>query len=142
LELGRNPSEQEVVEKLGWGKRMLSILDLGRVAVSLDQPWDEDGSELGEIIVGRAGELEEIAKKVDQGIVLALALEKLSSRDREILSLRYGFEDEPSRTLEEAGQILGLSRERIRQIEARALKKLRGHLELSEGSAWRILRHK
>ena len=137
LTLGREPTDREIATELGFSEEQMASLNrVARAPVSLDAPVGQDGTTaVGDLIPDdEAGEpLEEIA---DQLLIehLAAAMDQLAPREQEVLRLRYGLGTETPLTLEEIGQRFGRTRERIRQIEAMALRKLRrphmaGHLK-------------
>ena len=126
--LGRNPTLNEIAENLNWDVRKVEyILNLNTDTVSLDTPIGEDGdSFLGDFISDELSEnpetaVEETALQHD----LHHALESLTDRERKVIELRFGLADGKERTLEEVGSVFNVTRERIRQIEAKALRKLR-----------------
>ena len=108
-------------------ERVKEILKISQEPVSLETPiGEEEDSHLGDFIEDRntvapaeAASYQLLKEQVDD------VLETLSSRESEVLSLRFGLEDGRQRTLEEVGRTFGVTRERIRQIEAKALRKLR-----------------
>lgn len=124
---GREPTAEEIAAAaqadLGDTRKILSI---GRFPISLDRPvGNSEDSHFGELLPDNAAEsptsnamLEMLKSRIVE------VLEKLSYREREILRLRYGLGDGYSYTLEEVGQIFKVTRERIRQIEAKAIRKL------------------
>lgn len=124
----RTPTTEEIADEMGLDPRRVEwLMELARRPVSLEKPVgeDEDG-ELGELLVDRdAEEPSEAAYRSLLKKQLEEALETLSPREAQVLRLRYGFVDGRSYTLEEVGQKLNVTRERIRQIEAKALRKLR-----------------
>ena len=127
-ELGREPTSEEVAERLGVPvARVREVLKISRDPVSLDTPiGEEDDSHLGDFI-----EDETALSPADSAAFsmlkeeLATALESLTERERQVVRLRFGLEDGRARTLEEVGKEFNVTRERIRQIEAKALRKLR-----------------
>ena len=127
-ELGREPTPDEVAEKLGVpASRVREVLKISRDPVSLDTPiGEEDDSHLGDFI-----EDDSALSPADSATFsmlreeLANALESLTDRERQVVKLRFGLEDGRARTLEEVGKEFSVTRERIRQIEAKALRKLR-----------------
>jgi len=128
LSLGRNPTVNEIAQALDWDERKIEyILNLNTDTVSLDTPIGEDGdSFLGDFISDELSEnpetaVEESALRND----LHRALESLTDRERTVIELRFGLADGKERTLEEVGSAFNVTRERIRQIEAKALRKLR-----------------
>jgi RNA polymerase primary sigma factor len=131
--LGREPTSEEVAEALSTedatitAARVEEIRSFGRQTISLETPiGDEDGSELGHLIEDRdAIAPDEAVADTMVREQLAKVLESLDGREQRVLKLRFGLEDGHPRTLEEIGREIGLTRERIRQIEAGALRKLR-----------------
>ncbi|MBR1901166.1 MAG: RNA polymerase sigma factor RpoD [Lachnospiraceae bacterium] len=127
-ELGREPTPEEVAEKLGVpASRVREVLKISRDPVSLDTPiGEEDDSHLGDFI-----EDDTALSPADSATFsmlkeeLSNALESLTERERQVVKLRFGLEDGRARTLEEVGKAFDVTRERIRQIEAKALRKLR-----------------
>jgi RNA polymerase primary sigma factor len=126
--LGRQPTEKELASEMGLpSKKMESLLKMvSGGAVSLDTPVGEDGCQIGDFIADQSVLLpEEEATTSLLGEELNRTLESLTPRERRIIELRFGLGNEHSRTLAEVGVELGLSKERIRQIEREALAKLR-----------------
>ncbi|APR81609.1 RNA polymerase sigma factor RpoD [Minicystis rosea] len=126
-QLGRDPSHEEVAERSGVPiERVRVIAELALEPLSLDAPVGEDGdTSFGELVAGNEPMADEtLAKRrlVEQTHEL---LEGLTPREREVLVRRYGLHDREDETLEEIGRSCSLTRERIRQIEAQALEKLR-----------------
>ena len=127
-ELGREPSAEEVAERLNVPvARVREVLKISRDPVSLDTPiGEEDDSHLGDFI-----EDDSALSPADSAAFsmlkkeLGAALESLTERERQVVRLRFGLEDGRARTLEEVGKEFNVTRERIRQIEAKALRKLR-----------------
>lgn len=127
-ELGREPTPEEVAERLNVSvSRIREVLKISRDPVSLDTPiGEEDDSHLGDFI-----EDDSALSPADSAAFsmlraeLATALESLTDRERQVVKLRFGLEDGRARTLEEVGKEFNVTRERIRQIEAKALRKLR-----------------
>ena len=127
-QLGREPTREEVAAEMDLPvDRISEITGIQRDPLSLEAPvGEEEDSYLGDFVPD-----EEMGTPVDvaSNSVLREQLEKvlhtLTEREREVLKLRFGLEDGYSRTLEEVGHIFEVTRERIRQIEAKALKKLR-----------------
>ncbi len=127
-ELGRDPTIEEVAARVEMQPEwVLHMLEIARGPVSLSAPVGSDGTtELGELIEDRsAPDPHETAVAASLGPLVDEALTVLRDRERIVLRLRFGLTDGRSRTLEEIGQELGLTRERIRQIEKKALGKLR-----------------
>ncbi len=127
-ELGREPTPEEVAERLNVPvSRVREVLKISRDPVSLDTPiGEEDDSHLGDFI-----EDDTALSPADSAAFsvlkeeLAQALDSLTPREKEVVRLRFGLEDGRARTLEEVGKEFNVTRERIRQIEAKALRKLR-----------------
>ena len=125
--LGREPTIEEIAEVSGVEPEDVeSIKRSARVPVSLEQPvGDEQESELGQLIADEQAESPyERAAEILANQALRDALENLSYRERRVLELRYGLGGQRPRTLDEVGQTFNVTRERIRQIENHALKKL------------------
>jgi RNA polymerase primary sigma factor len=132
--LGRQPTEEEIAEGMSVGQEMLvtpdkvrEMIKIRREPVSLETPiGEEEDARLGDFIEDRdaiapleaaAGQL--LREQIDT------VLDSLTGRERHVLELRFGLSDGRARTLEEVGRELGVTRERIRQIEALALRKMR-----------------
>ena len=126
--LGRQPTEKELASEMGLpsGKvESLAKLSSGG-SVSFETPVGEEGRQLGDFIADRAIlQPEEEATASLLRHELSRTLESLAPRERRVIELRFGLDDERSRTLKEVGAELGLTKERIRQIENEALAKLR-----------------
>ncbi len=126
--LGHDPSAEEIAEEIGMPvEKVREIMKIAQEPVSLETPiGEEEDSHLGDFIPAEGGsdpaDLANAALMRDQ---LKKVLETLTPREKRVLELRYGLEDGRSRTLEEVGQEFNVTRERIRQIEAKALRKLR-----------------
>ncbi len=127
-ELGREPTPEEVAERLNVPvSRVREVLKISRDPVSLDTPiGEEDDSHLGDFI-----EDDTALSPADSAAFSMLreeldkALDSLTDRERQVIELRFGLKDGRARTLEEVGKEFNVTRERIRQIEAKALRKLR-----------------
>jgi RNA polymerase primary sigma factor len=140
-ELGREPSPKEIASELGIpAARVRELLKISQEPVSLETPLGEEHeAQLGDFITDEqattpAEALDALLQKEELRGVLAT----LGSRERQIMELRFGLADDHPRTLEEVGQKFGITRERVRQIEAKTLAKLtsyrdtehlRGYLE-------------
>ncbi len=126
-ETGREPTVSELSESTGLSvEKIREIEKLMTDIVSLDLQIGEDGdTPLGDLIESGAPTPEEEVMEASLRGSLDIAMECLSEREREVLRLRFGFDGEEPMTLEEVGAMYGLTRERIRQIEGRALQKLR-----------------
>jgi RNA polymerase primary sigma factor len=126
--LGREPTDAEVAEKLGWTtQRVKSVKSVAREPISLETPiGEEDDSLLGDFIEDK--EIENPASQTAFKLLqeqLEDVLYTLPPREQEVLKMRFGLEDGYSLTLEEVGLYFNVTRERIRQIEAKALRRLR-----------------
>ena len=128
LELNREPSEEELAEKMGTSvEKIREIYKISQEPVSLETPiGEEDDSHLGDFVPDeRNMSPEEYATNEMLKDEISEVLLTLTEREEKVIRLRFGLEDGKSRTLEEVGQMFGVTRERIRQIEAKALRKLR-----------------
>ncbi len=127
-ELNREPTDEEIAKKLGISlEKVREVYKISQDPVSLETPiGEEDDSHLGDFIKDERTmspeEFTEIGmlKEELSGVLLTL-----TEREEKVLRLRFGLDDGQCRTLEEVGQIFNVTRERIRQIEAKALRKLR-----------------
>jgi len=127
-ELGREPTPEEVAKVLGIEPdKALEIIKISQEPASLETPvGDEDDSRLGDFIHDAAAPTlfdsasRELLKEQVEGVLLTL-----SDRERRVLEERFGLKDGKPKTLEEVGRMFAVTRERIRQIEAKALRKLR-----------------
>lgn len=125
---GRKPTEEEIAESMEITvSKLREIVKVAQEPVSLETPiGKEEDSKLGDFIEDK--EAETPASSVTQELLREDIIEVmagLSPRERDVLRLRFGLDDGRTRTLEEVGQLFGVTRERIRQIEAKALRKLR-----------------
>ena len=128
LELNREPSEEELAEKMGISvEKVREVMKISQDPVSLDTPiGEEDDSHLGDFIKDeRSMSPEEYATNEILKEEIRNVLMTLQEREQEVLELRFGLIDGTSHTLEEVGKKFNVTRERIRQIEAKALRKLR-----------------
>ena len=127
-DLNREPTDEEIAKKLGISvEKVREVYKISQDPVSLETPIsEEDDSHLGDFIRDeRTVSPEEYATEELLKEELAGVLLTLTDREEKVLRLRFGLDDGQCRTLEEVGQIFGVTRERIRQIEAKALRKLR-----------------
>jgi len=132
--LGREPTDEEIAEQLGWPvTRVKSVKNVAREPISLETPIGEDeDSLLGDFIEDK--EVENPSVQTDYKLLqeqIRSVLSTLPPREQEVLRMRFGLDDGYSLTLEEVGLYFNVTRERIRQIEAKALKKLR-HFKRSQ----------
>ncbi len=126
--LGREPNDEEVAERLGWSvARVKSVKNVAREPISLETPiGEEEDSLLGDFIEDK--DVENPAHQTAFALLqeqLQGVLSTLPPREQEVLKMRFGLEDGYSLTLEEVGLYFNVTRERIRQIEAKALRRLR-----------------
>lgn len=127
-DLGREPTPEEIAEDMDLTpEKVREILKIAQEPVSLETPiGEEDDSHLGDFI-----EDQEATSPADHAAYELLkeqledVLDTLTDREENVLRLRFGLDDGRTRTLEEVGKVFGVTRERIRQIEAKALRKLR-----------------
>lgn len=125
--LGKEPSTHEVLEAGGKEARQAQrLLRFKKTTVSLDRPFDSDGDSALSSVIEDAQAPSPVLGAARSMLreQLRLSLAQLSSRERDILTRRYGLESECPQTLEEVGKLFCLTRERIRQIEVKALRKL------------------
>ncbi len=126
--LGREPSIDEIAEAMETTPDKISVLlEISRRPISLEAPTDEDEeTEIGDFVEDTRGLSP--AEATDREMLrqhLTEALNRLPEREAHILRLRYGLEDGEMHTLEEVGKAIGVTRERVRQLEAQALNRLR-----------------
>jgi len=127
-ELGREPTTEELAERSDMTiEKVRRTRKIAQTPVSFETPIGEEGdSHLGDFIEDKAlVSPSEAAMNLSLKEKMASVLRKLSPREERIIRMRFGFEDGTPRTLEEVGQAFAVTRERIRQIEAKALRKLR-----------------
>ncbi|MBQ6354642.1 MAG: RNA polymerase sigma factor RpoD [Lachnospiraceae bacterium] len=127
-ELGREPTEEEIAEEMGLSvERVREILKIPQEPVSLETPiGEEEDSHLGDFIQDENVPVPaEAAARMLLKEQLDEVLDTLTEREQKVLRLRFGMNDGRARTLEEVGKEFDVTRERIRQIEAKALRKLR-----------------
>ena len=134
--LGREPAEEEVAERLGWTAREVgAVTGMPLDVLSLDRPVRaEDGSaELGEFLEDeQASEVAEEMIQQMENTRLKESIGEMSARERHVLVRRYGLDGRAPATLAELGDELGVTRERVRQLQRKAERGLRGRLVMSE----------
>jgi len=126
--LGRKPTEEEIAKKARMSvDKVREIVKVSQVPLSLEMPvGDEDSSRLGDFV--EDGGVEAPDEVVLHGLLredLEDVMKSLTDREKTVLKLRFGLDDGHPRTLEEVGRVYNVTRERIRQIEAKALRKLK-----------------
>ena len=127
-ELGREPTSEELAQRMDMSvEKVRQAHKIAQTPISFETPiGEEEDAHLGDFIEDKA-----VVSPSDAAISLSLKetmasmLKKLNAREERIIRMRFGFEDGNPRTLEEVGQVFAVTRERIRQIEAKALRKLR-----------------
>lgn len=127
-ELGREPTSEELAQCMDMTiEKVRRVRKIAQTPISFDTPiGDEGDSRLGDFIEDKAVvSPSEAAMSRSLKETMASMLKKLNPREERIIRMRFGFEDGNQHTLEEVGQIFAVTRERIRQIEAKALRKLR-----------------
>ncbi|HIK32760.1 MAG TPA: RNA polymerase sigma factor RpoD [Oscillatoriales cyanobacterium M59_W2019_021] len=126
-EMGRKPTEEEIATRMEMTiEKLRFIAKSAQLPISLETPiGKEEDSRLGDFIESDGETPEDRVSKNLLREDLESVLDTLSPRERDVLRLRYGLDDGRMKTLEEIGQIFNVTRERIRQIEAKALRKLR-----------------
>ena len=136
-ELGREPTDEEIAEEMGViPERVREIIKVAQNPISLETPiGEEEDSLLGDFVEDK----EAIAPSDATSLTMlrydvGAVLDTLTPRERRVLQLRFGLIDGHQRTLEEVGKRIGVTRERVRQVEVNALRKLR-HPSRSRGAA-------
>jgi len=126
--LGREPTDDQIAERLGWPThRVKQVKNVAREPVSLESPvGEEEDSLLGDFLEDKVVEnpSNQTQFKMLQDEIIRI-LNTLPAREQEVLKMRFGLDDGYSLTLEEVGLYFNVTRERIRQIEAKALRRLR-----------------
>ncbi len=127
-ELGRDPTSDEIAKAMETTPdKINALIEIARRPISLETPTDEDEeSEIGDFVEDtRSPAPAEATEREMLGEYLQTALDRLPEREARILQLRYGLLDGEAHTLEEVGKTMGVTRERVRQLEAQALNRLR-----------------
>ena len=145
-ELGRDPTAEEISDKLEGSLSAARIREIQRInqePVSLETPiGEEDDSHLGDFLEDK--EVESPSEYTTKSLLkdeLYDVMKELTDREARVLELRYGLLDNHPRTLEEVGKEFGVTRERIRQIEAKAIKKLRSRKRVSRLGDYREIKN-
>ena len=127
-ELGRDPTSQEIADRMGLSEqRVCEIQKIAQDPISLENPvGEEEDSKIGDFVEDDTikSPMETASQTILKEQLLA-AIDTLTPREQKVIRLRYGLDDSHPRTLEEVGKEFEVTRERIRQIEAKALRKLR-----------------
>jgi RNA polymerase primary sigma factor len=125
-QLGREPTLEEIAEEASLAiEQAKEVKAAAHASTSLDQPvGDQDDAVFGDFVAGEGPTPDEQVEVLLRSQALARALAALSDRERRVLILRYGLDNSDPKTLEEIGRRLDLTRERVRQIEGQALKRL------------------
>jgi RNA polymerase primary sigma factor len=134
-ELGRDPQPEEIAERMDYPvEKVKKVLKIAKEPISLETPiGDEEDSSLGDFIEDKKASApadEAVNSKLAEQI--SLVLSELTPREEQVLRKRFGIDEKSDHTLEEVGKLFNVTRERIRQIEAKALRKLR-HPVRSQG---------
>jgi RNA polymerase primary sigma factor len=131
-EHGRSPTDEELAHASGLSLRQLRALgDAAKVVASLDEPVGLEGdTSLGELLPGDTGELDETVHVSLREENLRTIIDQLPERERLVISLRYGLDSGSPITLSEIGRRLNVTRERVRQIERDALRRLAAAREI------------
>ena len=127
-ELGHDPTIKELAEEMKMSEeKITSIMQIAREPASLETPiGEEDDSNLGDFVADKDGVTpESYVESVMLREQINQVLGDLKERERKVIILRFGLDDNEPKTLEEVGQVFNVTRERIRQIEAKAIRKLR-----------------
>jgi RNA polymerase primary sigma factor len=129
-DIGREPTPEEIAHEMGTtAQKVREILKISQEPVSLETPiGEEEDSQLGDFIEDEDATMPvEAVSEIMQKEELNMVLGTLTHRERKVIELRFGLKGEHPRTLEEVGQKFGVTRERIRQIEAKTLAKLKAY---------------
>jgi RNA polymerase primary sigma factor len=131
--LGRDPTDDEIAERLGISERHVrQARQASRTVTSLDRPVGEDGeTAFGELMPSDRPSPDEEVEVARRAAVLRRAIRALPPREREVLVLRFGIDGGDPAPLREIGRRLGITQERVRQIESRALSRLAAEHEIA-----------
>ena len=137
IELGRNPTPQEISEQLDdmyTPKQIMKIQKMAQDPVSLESPVGEEETVLGDFIEDKdsLSPTEYTENRTKKEKLFEIMKKCLTEREQRVLILLYGVDDNKSRTLEEVGKIFNVSRERIRQIQTKALKKIKNYTRINK----------
>lgn len=126
-ELGREPEPEEIAKEMNMTtEKVIDIMKVAEKPISLETPIGEEDSQLGDFVeddIVSTPDAQATHTMLKESLIEVL--ETLTPREQEVLILRFGLNNDKPKTLEEVGQVFDLTRERIRQIEAKALRKLR-----------------
>ena len=129
--LDHKPTEEEIAKYLNIElDKVQTVMDIAQVTASLDTPVDDEGETcMGDLIVDKStlNPYENLIKEVNSQIIDSV-FNTLTPREADILKMRFGIGFKKAMTLEEVGEHFGLTKERIRQIEGKAIRKLRNPL--------------
>jgi RNA polymerase primary sigma factor len=134
LQLERSPTDEEVAKKAGLAlKHVREVRHAARTVASLDKPVGSDSdTAFGELVAHENGDVEEEVVVEMTETALRRAIETLPDREKHVIKLRYGMDGDPDPlSLDAIGQTLGITRERVRQIETQALARLAGQREIA-----------
>lgn len=133
-ELGRTPTEQELADKLGVEVDKVKVaLDMSQAISSLDVPvGEDDDATIGDLQADHSAEnpFNNLVKEANKDIINSV-FDTLGEREANVLRLRFGIDTDHPHTLAEVGEVMGVTRERIRQIETKALRKMRNPMRLA-----------
>jgi len=126
-EFSRKPSEQEIAKRSGISlEKVKDIVRISQVPLSLEMPVGDEVGVLGDFVEDQSLDIPERGMIRDSlRNTLEMVLDELTERESQVLRMRFGLEDGVPKTLEEVGRLYSVTRERIRQIESKAIEKLR-----------------
>lgn len=132
--LGKFPDEDELAAALGWEtSKVQALSDITQAVASLDTPVDDEGETcMGDLVPdsNHVSGYDSLVEEVNRQIINDV-LNTLDDKEADVLRMRFGFKDNRTMTLEEIGETYGVSKERIRQIENRAIRKMRNPMRAS-----------